>query len=214
MLLAQALRWLQKGYTWKDSPPPKEVFVPVLEKLWAASAEPEPFSSAKGEVLFDRQGWSTKLVLPGAKGSECWIVKKLDGHFNYTCVVPFKNGDEAKRAGANLGRLVEGSRQDWVVNPISPSKPEISSVTFSAKGESFANDGSEDLVKPGVVRAISVAVYPRQVNFLIYARWIKDDTAQRVATLLASGRYVALAKPAILTEPSVTLGSGADCYHK
>ena len=168
-LFSLATAALARSYNWKDNPPPVEVFESVLEKLWAASAEPEPFLSIRGKRLLDRTGWSAKLILPGARHETCWLPLSNIQTLQYTCLFTFKNVDEAQRAYANLAKMVQSSRGDWIIAHHTPKRPLIATTQFSLKGEF----GQDEAAKPGLVRQLLVNLSPNQCVISVFARWVK-----------------------------------------
>jgi|ERR1700691_191314 len=196
----------QRSYNWRNAPPPLEVFAPVFGRIWAAAAEPETFRSIKSDVLFDRPGWSTNTVLPGAKESECWLRKDAtnpkmpayerspeDRQGHYECSLNFRSTADATHACTALGKLVESSEHDWIVSPSVASKPALSRVQFFKKGE-FSQFADETL-GPGFIRYIALTVYPNQCSFDIWARWVPNFVEAILAKVADSGRYSTIPTP-------------------
>ena len=198
----------QRSYDWKKAPPPLEVFAPVFEKIWTAATEPETFRSIKGDVLFDRPGWATTAIIPGAKESECWLRKDeinpktpayirspddRQGHFE--CSLKLNGATDAAQACTALSRLLHASEHDWIVTPSTPTKSALSRVQFYKKGE-FGKSADESM-GPGFMRYIALTVFPNQCTFDIWARWVPDFLDPILSRVVNSGRYSIIQTPDI-----------------
>lgn len=195
----------KKEYNWTDNPPPASSFTELLNRIWAAAAEREPFESIKGKPLFDRPGWSTTAVLPG--GKDCWLtLNKQNLQTSYMCVSYLKNVSETQKAAAQTGAFVEVSQPGWkaIVQP--PISPSISTVLYVQASE-WSLD-REDFIKPGsLVREVYLDVKQQTFTFMISSHWQKGSLEELFGKVVDSGRYEPLPKPQISPEPSSPIGS-------
>jgi len=159
----------EKPFNWTDNVPPVEVFAPVFDKVWAATAEPEPFSSIKGKLekfQAPDQVWDTKLLLPGIQvkrtglgGGSCMITKQHEPTTTYSCSVIVKNENEAHNVFDGLVRLVARLRTDWAVfqpPPLSEKTIQVTRAVFTIKDQTT---GGNDLTNIKLETAAEVNLF-------------------------------------------------------
>jgi hypothetical protein len=226
-----------KSYNWTDNLPPVEVFAPVFNKVWAATAEPEPFASIKGKLITGKNQfflWNANLLLPGApkktSGVPGCTIMGFAPTTTYSCTVSFqhfigavanlKNETEAQATFDSLVRLMARLRTDWAVSQPTRSvsqveqiSTQLSRVVFTIKHETTGGD--DDLTKLTLETAAEVTMTQSEweghkisgVGISISSGHLPMIAESRFARVTNGNSNITLPSPQITSSPAATPAS-------